>query len=277
MSSRNPYGEKMANPGQLPTVEFLEVRNLAKTYKAKPKNVEAVRGIDLRIPQGVCFGILGPNGAGKTTTIEIMEGLQKPDRGEVLFKGKTVISATGEARAPRAWSEAIGIQFQQTALQDHLTGRELLKLFAGLYSSRGDYDTQDQAVEAVIQTCEIGEFVDREPKKLSGGQRQRVLLALALVHSPEIVFLDEPTTGLDPQARRQFWSLVNKIKSQGRTVILTTHYMDEAEVLCDTLVLVDRGQVIDEGAPRDLLQKYDVKNLDELFLKRTGRDLRGDV
>lgn len=277
MSSRNPYGEKMANPGQLPTVEFLEVRNLAKTYKAKPKNVEAVRGIDLRIPQGVCFGILGPNGAGKTTTIEIMEGLQKPDRGEVLFKGKTVISATGEARAPRAWSEAIGIQFQQTALQDHLTGRELLKLFAGLYSSRGDYDTQDQAVEAVIQTCEIGEFVDREPKKLSGGQRQRVLLALALVHSPEIVFLDEPTTGLDPQARRQFWSLVNKIKSQGRTVILTTHYMDEAEVLCDTLVLVDRGQVIDEGAPRDLLKKYDVKNLDELFLKRTGRDLRGDV
>lgn len=277
MSSRNPYGEKMANPGQLPTVEFLEVRNLAKTYKAKPKNVEAVRGIDLRIPQGVCFGILGPNGAGKTTTIEIMEGLQKPDRGEVLFKGKTVISATGEARAPRAWSEAIGIQFQQTALQDHLTGRELLKLFAGLYSSRGDYDSQDQAVEAVIQTCEIGEFVDREPKKLSGGQRQRVLLALALVHSPEIVFLDEPTTGLDPQARRQFWSLVNKIKSQGRTVILTTHYMDEAEVLCDTLVLVDRGQVIDEGAPRDLLKKYDVKNLDELFLKRTGRDLRGDV
>lgn len=277
MSSRNPYGEKMANPGQLPTVEFLEVRNLAKTYKAKPKNVEAVRGIDLRIPQGVCFGILGPNGAGKTTTIEIMEGLQKPDRGEVLFKGKTVISATGEARAPRAWSEAIGIQFQQTALQDHLTGRELLKLFAGLYSSRGDYDSQDQAVEAVIRTCEIGEFVDREPKKLSGGQRQRVLLALALVHSPEIVFLDEPTTGLDPQARRQFWSLVNKIKSQGRTVILTTHYMDEAEVLCDTLVLVDRGQVIDEGAPRDLLKKYDVKNLDELFLKRTGRDLRGDV
>ncbi len=277
MSSRNPYGEKMANPGQLPTVEFLEVRNLAKTYKAKPKNVEAVRGIDLRIPQGVCFGILGPNGAGKTTTIEIMEGLQKPDRGEVLFKGKTVISATGEARAPRAWSEAIGIQFQQTALQDHLTGRELLKLFAGLYSNRGDYDSQDQAVEAVIQTCEIGEFVDREPKKLSGGQRQRVLLALALVHSPEIVFLDEPTTGLDPQARRQFWSLVNKIKSQGRTVILTTHYMDEAEVLCDTLVLVDRGQVIDEGAPRDLLKKYDVKNLDELFLKRTGRDLRGDV
>lgn len=277
MSSRNPYGEKMANPGQLQTVEFLEVRNLAKTYKAKPKNVEAVRGIDLRIPQGVCFGILGPNGAGKTTTIEIMEGLQKPDRGEVLFKGKTVISATGEARAPRAWSEAIGIQFQQTALQDHLTGRELLKLFAGLYSNRGDYDSQDQAVEAVIQTCEIGEFVDREPKKLSGGQRQRVLLALALVHSPEIVFLDEPTTGLDPQARRQFWSLVNKIKSQGRTVILTTHYMDEAEVLCDTLVLVDRGQVIDEGAPRDLLKKYDVKNLDELFLKRTGRDLRGDV
>ncbi len=273
MSSRNPYVWEMAQSDQISNTGFLEVRDLAKTYKAKPQNVEAVRGIDLKIPQGVCFGILGPNGAGKTTTIEIMEGLQRPDRGEVLFKGKTVISAKGGARAPRAWSEAIGIQFQQTALQDHLTGRELLKLFTGLYS----LDNQDHAVEYAIKTCEIGEFVDREPKKLSGGQRQRVLLALALVHSPEIVFLDEPTTGLDPQARRQFWSLVNKIKAQGRTVILTTHYMDEAEVLCDTLVLVDRGQVIDEGAPRDLLKKYDVKNLDELFLKRTGRDLRGEV
>lgn len=277
MSSRNPYGCEMTNSSSLSAAGFLEVRDLAKTYKAKPKNVEAVRGIDLKIPQGVCFGILGPNGAGKTTTIEIMEGLQKPDRGEVLYKGNTVISASGDSRAPRAWSEAIGIQFQQTALQDHLTGRELLKLFAGLYSQRGTFDSQDQAVDAVIQTCEIGEFVDREPKKLSGGQRQRVLLALALVHSPDIVFLDEPTTGLDPQARRQFWSLVNKIKTQGRTVILTTHYMDEAEVLCDTLVLVDQGRVIDEGAPGDLLKKYGVKNLDELFLKRTGRDLRGDL
>lgn len=253
--------------------EFLEVLDLVKSYKASPKPVEAVRGITFKVAQGVCFGILGPNGAGKTTTIEIMEGLQRPDRGEVLYLGKSVISALGGTRAPSEWSEAIGIQFQQTALQDHLTGRELLELFAGLYCLKD----LKKAVEEVIRTCEIGDFVDREPKKLSGGQRQRVLLAMALVHQPKIVFLDEPTTGLDPQARRQFWQLVERIKRQGRTVILTTHYMDEAEVLCDSLILVDSGRIIDEGAPADLLKKYEVRNLDELFLKRTGRDLRGDT
>ncbi|CAN5640215.1 hypothetical protein BH10BDE1_BH10BDE1_11310 [soil metagenome] len=252
---------------------MIEVRELYKTYPSKPTPIEAVKGLSLRIPKGVCFGILGPNGAGKTTTIEIMEGLTKPDRGEVLFNGDVVISSRGGARAPKNWSRAIGIQFQQTALQDHLTGRELLELFAGLYA----LDDQPGHVARAIETCEIGEFVDREPKKLSGGQRQRVLLALALVHAPEIVFLDEPTTGLDPQARRVFWKLVERIKKQGRTLILTTHYMDEAEILCDTVVLVDRGEVVDEGAPKDLLTKYDVKNLDELFLKRTGRDLRGEL
>lgn len=252
---------------------MIEVIELTKTFKAKPKDVEAVRGLSLKIPEGVCFGILGPNGAGKTTTIEIMEGLTKPDRGEVRYNGEVVISAKGGSRAPKKWSQAIGIQFQQTALQDHLTGRELLELFAGLYA------IEDKAghVNRAIETCEIAEFIDREPKKLSGGQKQRVLLALALVHAPEIVFLDEPTTGLDPQARRLFWKLVTRIKEQGRTVILTTHYMDEAEILCDNLVLVDQGKVIDEGAPSALLQKYDVKNLDELFLSRTGRDLRGDL
>ena len=249
---------------------LIEVRDLFKTFPAKPEPVKAVQGLSLKIPKGVCFGILGPNGAGKTTTIEIMEGLTKPDRGEVLYKGEVVISAKGSKRAPKAWSQAIGIQFQQTALQDHLTGRELLELFAGLFA----LEDQPGHVLRAIETCDIGEFVDREPKKLSGGHKQRVLLALALVHSPDVVFLDEPTTGLDPQARRVFWKLVEKIKAQGRTLILTTHYMDEAEILCDTVVLVDRGKVIDEGAPRELLAKYDVKNLDDLFLKRTGRDLR---
>jgi ABC-2 type transport system ATP-binding protein len=249
---------------------LIEVRELFKTFPAKPEPIRAVQGLSLKIPKGVCFGILGPNGAGKTTTIEIMEGLTKPDQGEVLYKGEVVISSRGGTRAPKRWSQAIGIQFQQTALQDHLTGRELLELFAGLYA----IEDQPGHVARAIETCEISEFVDREPKKLSGGQRQRVLLALALVHSPEIVFLDEPTTGLDPQARRVFWRLVQRIKEQGRTLILTTHYMDEAEILCDTVVLVDRGRVIDEGAPRELLALHGVKNLDELFLKRTGRDLR---
>lgn len=252
---------------------MIEVRGLYKTFPAKPEPIAAVQGVSLKIPKGVCFGILGPNGAGKTTTIEIMEGLTKPDKGEVLYNGEVVISSGGRARAPKAWSQAIGIQFQQTALQDHLTGRELLELFAGLYA----LEDQPGHVSRAIETCEIAEFVDREPKKLSGGQRQRVLLALALVHAPAVVFLDEPTTGLDPQARRVFWKLVERIKQQGRTLILTTHYMDEAEILCDTVVLVDRGRVIDEGAPEELLLRYGVKNLDELFLKRTGRDLRGEL
>lgn len=252
---------------------MIEVRNLYKTFPAKPDPVKAVQGLSLKIPSGVCFGILGPNGAGKTTTIEIMEGLTKPDRGEVLFRGEVVISSGGGHRAPKEWSRTIGIQFQQTALQDHLTGRELLELFAGLYALKDP----DSHVQQAIETCDIAEFVDREPKKLSGGQRQRVLLALALVHAPQVIFLDEPTTGLDPQARRTFWKLVEKIKKQGRTLILTTHYMDEAEILCDTVVLVDQGRVIDEGAPKELLQRHGVKNLDELFLMRTGRDLRGEI
>lgn len=214
---------------------ILEVRNLVKHFK----QVKAVNGLSFRIPAGTCFGLLGPNGAGKTTTIEMMEGIIPPDAGEVLYKGQSLNPA---------FKQEAGIQFQSTALMDYLTVREVLALFASFY-------TKTATLESLIEQCHLGEFTDHQAAKLSGGQRQRLLLALALVNDPEIIFLDEPTTGLDPQARRNFWQLVTEIKARGKTIVLTTHYMDEAEQLCDQLVIVDRGQIIAEGSPLELLQR----------------------
>ncbi|WP_317930641.1 ABC transporter ATP-binding protein [Halioxenophilus sp. WMMB6] len=215
---------------------ILEVRNLRKHYK----NVEAVKGISFAIEQGICFGLLGPNGAGKTTTIEMMEGITQPTSGEILYKGIS--------NNPNFKAEA-GIQFQSTALMDFLTVIEVLRLFAGLYHNSVE-------LEALIQQCSLGDFLHHPAAKLSGGQRQRLLLALALINNPEIVFLDEPTTGLDPQSRRNFWSLIQSIKAQGKTIVLTTHYMDEAESLCDNLLIVDRGEVVTEGSPQALLKQH---------------------
>ena len=215
---------------------LLEVSQLRKQFRG----VTAVDDISFGIRPGTCFGLLGPNGAGKTTTIEMIEGIITPTSGSILYKGKP----TG-----RQFSQETGIQFQSTALQDFLTVREVLALFSQLYS-----DTLP--IEQMIETCQLNEFVDREANKLSGGQKQRLLLALALINDPVIVFLDEPTTGLDPQSRRRFWELINTIKSQGKTIVLTTHYMDEAEILCDELIIMDHGKIIDQGSPRHLLDKH---------------------
>lgn len=214
---------------------ILEVRNLVKHFK----EVKAVNGLSLQIPAGCCFGLLGPNGAGKTTTIEMIEGITKPTSGEILYKG--------QLDNPSFKLEA-GIQFQSTALMDYLTVDEFLTLFASFYPN-------PQPTERLIEQCHLGEFRSQQAAKLSGGQRQRVLLAIALINDPDIIFLDEPTTGLDPQARRNFWTLIEDIKSQGKTIVLTTHYMDEAEYLCDHLVIVDQGQIIAEGSPKTLLQQ----------------------
>lgn len=200
--------------------------------------VHAVRGVDLSIAAGTCFGLLGPNGAGKTTTIECMEGIQQPTEGAVLYRGKPL---------DKAFSEQAGIMFQQTALQDFVTVGETLTMFQRLYQ-------RSVSVDELIKVCKLGEFLDREPKKLSGGQRQRLLLAIALVGDPKIVFLDEPTTGLDPQARRNLWQLVTDIKSRGVTVVMSTHYMDEAYELCDQIAIMDNGRVIAEGTPDELLR-----------------------
>lgn len=216
--------------------DILEVRNLVKTYPG----IQAVDDISFAVQAGECFGLLGPNGAGKTTTVEIMEGITAPTAGAVLYKG--------EPMGPKFRSE-VGIQFQSTALQDFLTVRETLRLFRSFYP-RG-MDTGE-----LVQLCTLNEYLDRDARKLSGGQRQRLLLALALVNDPNVLFLDEPTTGLDPQARRNFWELIRRIKARNKTVILTTHYMEEAYLLCDRIAIMDHGHIIAAGSPAALLARH---------------------
>ena len=214
----------------------MSARNLVKRFGT----VEAVRGVSFDILQGECLGLLGPNGAGKTTTIEMLENILPPSSGDIRFRDMPLAQIAAQFRA-----EA-GIAFQHTALQDHLSVHDNLRLFSKLFDAPMDTET-------LIELCALQPLLTRDARKLSGGQRQRLLLALALVNDPKIVFLDEPTTGLDPQARRNFWELVRRIKAQGTTVLLTTHYMDEAFQLCDRLAIMDHGQIIAEGTPAELL------------------------
>ena len=219
-----------------PTRPALRVANLRKTYK----DVVAVDGIDLNVPAGQCFGLLGPNGAGKTTTIEICEGLTEPDSGDVEVLG---LRWASDAQALR---QRLGIQLQETQLSDKLTVGETLRLFRSFFE-RGP------APEEVIALVQLEEKRDARVVALSGGQKQRLALACALVGDPDLLFLDEPTTGLDPQARRQLWDLIEEFKKAGRTILLTTHYMDEAERLCDELAIMDHGKVIARGKPAELV------------------------
>ncbi|HYB63652.1 MAG TPA: ABC transporter ATP-binding protein [Steroidobacteraceae bacterium] len=215
---------------------LLEVSGLVKQYPA----TAAVDGVSFSVPEGICFGLLGPNGAGKTTTVEIMEGILPPTSGEVRYRGEPL-----GAR----FREEAGILFQKTALQDFLTVRQCIALFRGLY-------THGLEVEEVIRICALEKLAGRDARKLSGGQQQRLLLAIALVNDPAVLFLDEPTTGLDPQARRNFWRLVESIKARRKTIILTTHYMEEAELLCDEIAIMDRGRIVAQGPPRRLLREH---------------------
>ncbi len=217
----------------------IECTNLRKTYDGK---VEAVRGIGLRIETGECFGLLGPNGAGKTTTIEILEGLLAPTSGEVRIFGHTW------NENPRQLREWIGISLQETRLTEKLTVRETVELFASFY------DNPRPAAE-VLNDLQLTEKSDSWVGKLSGGQKQRLAVATALVGNPRILFLDEPTTGLDPQSRRQLWEIIRQFQKKGGTVLLTTHYMDEAERLCDRLAIVDHGVIIAEGTPDELIDR----------------------
>ncbi len=214
----------------------LEVQDLVKRYPG----VTAVAGVSFALRPGTCLGLLGPNGAGKTTTVEMMEGITPPTSGRVLFRGEPLGTR---------FREAAGIQFQSTALQDFLTVREHLGLFSRLYA-------HTMPLEKVVRLCALGEFLDRDARKLSGGQRQRLLLAIALVNDPEVLFLDEPTTGLDPQSRRNFWHLVEGVRDRGKTILLTTHYMEEAYALCDDIAIMDHGRVIARGSPGQLLAEH---------------------
>lgn len=215
---------------------LLEVKNLKKNYN----KVEAVKGISFSIEQGICFGLLGPNGAGKTTVMEVIEDIIPSTSGEVLYKNKPRSSS---------FNEEIGIQFQVTALLAYLTVHETLKTFGALY-------TRTNNIKKLINMCHLTEILDQQNDKLSGGQRQRFLLAIALVNDPDLVFLDEPSTGLDPQARRNLLDIVKEIKAEGKTVILTTHYMEEAEYLCDDIAVMDHGKIIAQGSPEQLISKH---------------------
>lgn len=215
----------------------VEVYGLSKRFGA----VEAIRELSFTIPEGLCFGLLGPNGAGKTTALEILEGLQRPDHGYVHYWGQSLTSSGAYER--------IGIQFQHTALPDNLTVANTLDLFGALH------DTQMPRHE-LVELCGLRGLLRQRTRSLSGGQRQRVLLALALIHDPSLVFLDEPTTGLDPQARAHFWDLIRLVRNRGKTVVLTTHYMEEAESLCDQIGLLDQGRLIAMGSPADLLADH---------------------
>lgn len=214
----------------------IRVDNLCKAYQGKP----AVDDISFTVEKGECFGLLGPNGAGKTTTIEMMEGIVARDAGSIYYHGSEM---------NRASLEKIGIQFQHTSIQDYLTSRETLKLFSAFYPKA-------LGMQTLVSLCQLEDFLDQDHRKLSGGQKQRLLLALALVNDPDILFLDEPTTGLDPHARRMFWKLIHEVKAQGKTIILTTHYMDEAEQLCDHIVVMDKGKIIERGEPKVLLGEH---------------------
>src|ERR1017187_3114694 len=222
-------------------------RALRKTYEG---NVEAVRGLDLEIYVGECFGLLGPNGAGKTTTIEILEGLLEPTSGEVEILGNSWKTNNREIR------ELLGISLQETRLTEKLTVRETLELFASFYR-------RPRSIEEVLAEMALTEKADTWVGKLVGGQKQRLAVATALVANPKILFLDEPTTGLDPQSRRQLWEIIGKFQERGGTVLLTTHYMDEAERLCDRLAIIDHGLTIASGTTPDLIERLGCRHMVE--------------
>jgi ABC-2 type transport system ATP-binding protein len=216
-------------------VSAIAVRGLRKTYGA----LEAVRGIDFEVQRGEVFGLLGPNGAGKTTTVEILEGYRKRDGGEVEVLG------TDPARAGGDWREQIGVVLQSSAMYETLTPIEMLRLFAGYYR-------EPRPVEEVIELVGLQEKRDERVRRLSGGQRRRLDLGLALVGDPELIFLDEPTTGFDPAARRRAWETIRGLRGLGKTILLTTHYLDEAEQLADRVAVLSQGQIVASGAPAEL-------------------------
>ena len=237
----------------------LRVRDLRKKYK----DVVAVDGVALEVQTGECFGLLGPNGAGKTTTIEICEGLTAPDTGEV-----EVLGLRWATDAP-ALRQRLGIQLQDTQLADKLTVRETVDLFRSFFN-------QGPEPASTIALVRLEEKRRARVGTLSGGQKQRLALACALVGDPDLLFLDEPTTGLDPQARRQLWDLIEEFKLGGRTIVLTTHYMEEAERLCDRVAIMDHGHIIAQGIPRDMVATAGVTNLEDVFVSLTGRHLRDE-
>ena len=247
---------------------IIEVKNLVKKYG----DFKAVNDISFSVEQGETFGILGPNGAGKTTTLEMMEGLKAPTSGSIILDGKDVDKETDAVK------HVIGVQLQASTFFEGLNLAELIDVFASFYNR------EVNAME-LLEEVQLTDKAKNQVKELSGGQKQRFSIAVGLVNDPKVLFLDEPTTGLDPQARRNLWDLVQAIKAKGKTVIITTHYMDEAEVLCDRIAIMDAGKIISLDTPQKLIEKLlatgfskpavvQQANLEDVFLTMTGHALR---
>ena len=218
--------------------EIITVSDLVKKYD----DFTAVNGINFKVSEGEIFGLLGPNGAGKTTTVEILEGLRKPSSGFAEIDGINIEKNT------KAVKKIIGVQLQECSFFDKLTLFEIIEMFSVFYSSRPD-------IENILEKVGLLEKRKSYYKTLSGGQKQRLSIAVALVNDPKVLFLDEPTTGLDPQARRNMWDLIENIRNSGKTIIITTHYMEEAEKLCDRVAIIDTGQIVTIDTPKTLIKK----------------------
>ena len=232
---------------------ILQVSELVKRFGS----LTAVNGVNFEIREASCFGLLGPNGAGKTTTIEMMEGIKQPDSGSVRYRGEPL----GEQFRNEA-----GIMFQTTALQEFITVREVMRQFSRFYP-------HSASIDDLADRYTLHEFLDQDTRKLSGGQKQRLLLAMALINQPKILFLDEPTTGLDPQSRRNLWNQVQQVKEQGATILLTTHYMEEAYELCDEIAIMDHGRIIAQDAPDALLAAH----FDDVVVQIHADDIPRDI
>ena len=248
--------------------EIISVNNLVKKYD----NFTAVNGINFKVGQGEIFGLLGPNGAGKTTTVEILEGLRSPTSGSAEINGIDV------AKNTKAVKKIIGVQLQECSFFDKLNLFEIIEMFSVFYTSKPN-------IENILEKVGLLEKRKSYYKTLSGGQKQRLSIAVALVNDPKVLFLDEPTTGLDPQARRNMWELIENIRNSGKTIIITTHYMEEAEKLCDRVAIIDSGQIVTINSPKNLIkelvdsgfkveEKIQDATLEDVFIKLTGKSLR---
>lgn len=241
---------------------IIEVRDLRKTY---PGDVEAVRGVSFSVKRGEFFGFLGPNGAGKTTTINMLVNLVRRTAGEIKIDGLDL------DKQPNEIYKRIGFAMQEIGLDETATAREMLELHGHLYHLPPDKIKSQ--IEKLLKLVELEKVADRFTHTYSGGMRRRFDLALSLIHEPKVLFLDEPTQGLDPHARQLIWNHLRELNRAGMTVFLTTHFMEEAEALCQRLAIMDKGQIVTEGTVPELLQRHEAKNLEEVFLKTTGSNL----
>lgn len=251
----------MTNRGE----EQIIIEHLTKTFG----NIKAVDGFSLRVPRGELFGLLGPNGAGKTTIINVLCGIIPPTGGRIMVGGYDVLTS------PEKVKSLIGVCPQDTAVFSYLTGRENVQFFGNLHAL--PRNTLDANVTLLLEKIGFIENADRQVSKYSGGMRRRINLAMALVHDPQIAFLDEPTVAMDPQSRRAVWDFIKELKTRDKTIILTTHYMEEAEELCDRVGIIDYGTLIALGSPEELKEHYNAQNLEDVFIELTGRRIREEV